>query len=220
MAGFFEDIDLPTVEDFGKILDSAKTEEEVQSFLVKHHIIMTSGWEKIVLVPKLRLGSEHVTDFAAFGRASGTTYVTLIELEPANIRPFTKAGQPARRLAGALKQVADWRYWIRNYERYFLDIIRKEIQNRGLSLHGAYPPPFPPPDSDGKSIYYRRKYGYLIVIGRRTLMSDDDLKARASFLDQISDLEIITYDRLVDRLKDMWDLKQGRIHGMRSVFRK
>ena len=41
-------------------------------------------------------------------------------------------------------------------------------------------------------------------------MSDDDLKARAAYLDQTHDVEIITYDRLVDRLKNMWDLKQGR----------
>jgi hypothetical protein len=58
------------------------------------------------------LGSRHKADFAILNSYSGAFEVIFIELEPANDGVFTQAGTPSRRLAGALKQIDDWRQYV------------------------------------------------------------------------------------------------------------
>ncbi len=202
--------DLPTVSQFLDVLNGAQSEEEVQQFLTTNHVVVSGGWERCTIIPKLRLGSDFVTDFVATAGASGTVYATLIELEPPNQPVFTKDRKPARRLADALRQVSEWRHWIRENERYFIECLKKEAAGKGL-------PGYPGGPSEYWESYHRRKYSYVIIIGRRENMSERDLQSRAALLDQMSDVEIVSYDRLVDRLRDLWDSKSQRPGTTRTI---
>ena len=153
-------------------------ENQVQSYLDDHtgfFFPRGCGIECRLVIAKLRLGSEHVTDIvvASCERSYGIRY-TLIELESPGTPPFNQDGTPSRRLNSALKQVADWKDWIAKSreaaKRIFpsKEFCRFDIPN----------------------------FAYRIIIGRRT---DPHLNLRSRIQDG-SNVEIRSFDYLTEEL--------------------
>jgi hypothetical protein len=94
------------IDDYLAMLASDPNEERVQSFLNDNPILLSSSAE---VVPKHRLGAEHVTDFVL---CSGDAEYELVELERPNARLFTKAGDPHRDLTHGIRQLEDWLQWV------------------------------------------------------------------------------------------------------------
>lgn len=120
-----------------------------------------------------------------FTGQSYSYWIKLIELEPSTSQVFTKQGDYAQRLNHAIKQVDEWSDWIKRNEPYFRDCLQKALQKE-------YP-------SFSETLDYTRRFivSSKIVIGRRATLSVDDNKRRAQEYEK-SNLDIITYDRLVD----------------------
>ena len=174
---------------FDELLDNSK-EEILQQYLEQHKKILIAAfgqpeWVYNFVLPKFKFGSDYISDFVVFTGQSYSYWIKLIELEPSTSQVFTKQGDYAQRLNHAIKQVDEWSDWIKRNEPYFRDCLQKALQKE-------YP-------SFSETLDYTRRFivSSKIVIGRRATLSVDDNKRRAQEYEK-SNLDIITYDRLVD----------------------
>ena len=172
-----------------ELLDNSK-EEILQQYLEQHKKILIAAfgqpeWVYNFVLPKFKFGSDYISDFVVFTGQSYSYWIKLIELEPSTSQVFTKQGDYAQRLNHAIKQVDEWSDWIKRNEPYFRDCLQKALQKE-------YP-------SFSETLDYTRRFivSSKIVIGRRATLSVDDNKRRAQEYEK-SNLDIITYDRLVD----------------------
>jgi len=172
-----------------ELLDNSK-EEILQQYLEQHKKILIAAfgqpeWVYNFVLPKFKFGSDYISDFVVFTGQSYSYWIKLIELEPSTSQVFTKQGDYAQRLNHAIKQVDEWSDWIKRNETYFRDCLQKALQKE-------YP-------SFSETLDYTRRFivSSKIVIGRRATLSVDDNKRRAQEYEK-SNLDIITYDRLVD----------------------
>jgi hypothetical protein len=114
-------------------LEVAKDERSVHRFLESHRVLLVeafnSGHGRWVY-PRVWLGKDHEIDFLVATRDSTGFEWTAIELEPPNVRPFTKAGRPSARLNEAIDQVKEWRVWLQTN----LDNARRSEADHGLGL--------------------------------------------------------------------------------------
>ena len=172
-----------------ELLDNSE-EEILQQYLEQHKKILIAAfgqpeWVYNFVLPKFKFGSDYISDFVVFTGQSYSYWIKLIELEPSTSQVFTKQGDYAQRLNHAIKQVDEWSDWIKRNEPYFRDCLQKALQKE-------YP-------SFSETLDYTRRFivSSKIVIGRRATLSVDDNKRRAQEYEK-SNLDIITYDRLVD----------------------
>lgn len=109
------------VDEFERILGDAADERPLQTFFAAQPTLLAplaplgNGYWCLDRPP---LGAELIPDFLLATRSSAGFRWTVIELEGPNERALTKAGLPAHKLADALKQVRDWRSWLRGNIAY------------------------------------------------------------------------------------------------------
>lgn len=72
------------------------------------------------VVPKFKFGTEYISDFLVADWRQRWC-ITLIELEPKDVKAFNQDGTPARRLSQAIKQLAEWNQWIKGHSGYFAE---------------------------------------------------------------------------------------------------
>lgn len=78
---------------------------------------MVGGWKTFV-IPKQKLGAEHVTDFLVLGiNSAGPQWVT-VEIEASRHRIVIKDGSLSRPTRHAIKQIQDWRNWLTSNVAY------------------------------------------------------------------------------------------------------
>ncbi|MFX1736897.1 DUF4263 domain-containing protein [Paraburkholderia sp. A1RI_3L] len=175
------------------MLDSAKREEHVQQFLQdnpKFLIQHLGGGHGRWIIPKQRLGSEHVTDFM-IGEADSMGFRwTAVELESPLSKMFTKAGDPSAALNHAIRQIRDWRIWLSLNQNYAAR-LRSEA---GLGLT----------DIDAE-------VPGLILMGRRATEMADTRRMRRQ-ISREANIEIHTFDFLIDALT-------GRIDSLEKARR-
>jgi len=92
---------------FERLLDEQHPEEVYQAFLTKHPILLEPHASEIH--PKLRLGAEHVTDFAI--RAHDGRWL-LVEIEKPQDRPLTRGNDLSSAFTHGFGQVIDWLTWV------------------------------------------------------------------------------------------------------------
>jgi Shedu protein SduA, C-terminal len=164
------------VEEFHRVLGDAADERPLQVHFAAQPTLLAplaplgSGYW---CLDRPQLGAELVPDFLLASRSSAGFRWAMIELEGPNERVLTKAGLPARKLAEALKQVRDWRTWLRTniaYARDQLGFVEIDAECR------AY-----------------------IIIGRRAALDPK----QAHIYRELSDATttIMTYDRLSDLMQ-------------------
>ena len=102
-------------------IEEAKREEDVQQYLQEHPSCLIQhlgGGHGRWVIPKQRLGSEHVTDFLIAHRHSFGFEWQAVELE-SPLRPmFNKHGDPSQYLNHAIRQLTDWRAWLKTNQSY------------------------------------------------------------------------------------------------------
>lgn len=104
--------------DFETLLDGEPREEMIQQFLRQHTFLLCPTASRVA--PKVKLGSEYVTDFVI--EQHEPSHI-LVEIERADLLLFTKAGNPTKELVHAQRQVEDWRQWIHENLRYARDTM-------------------------------------------------------------------------------------------------
>ena len=169
-----------------------------------------------LVLPKFKLAEKFVPDFLVVGippySQSHTPTVTMVELEHPTMQLFTKAGDQTSQLSHAIRQVQDWRQWVRENHSY----LRAELARRVA----AEPDPAPlgigekvvdllserlarGPLAADTDLLERLTYGfgeqYLIVAGRRAAL-DVAQKLRLEEINRTfnCEIDIVTYDVLLD----------------------
>ena len=103
------------IREFRSLLDAEPDEEKVQLYLSidRNKILLEPS--ALSITPKIKLGSEYVTDFVI--ELSQRQYI-LVEIEKPEHTLFTKQGRVTAKVTDAQQQVEDWINWIRDYPPY------------------------------------------------------------------------------------------------------
>jgi hypothetical protein len=172
-------------------LDGAKKEEEVQQFLQANPKLIIQhlgGGHGRWVIPKARLGAEYVTDFLIAERHSFGFEWQAVELE-SPLRPmFNKSGDPSQHLNHALRQITDWRAWLKSNQAY----ASRSRDEGGLGLTDI--------DTNVKG---------LILIDRRANVHPSTAARRRQMVQNMN-IEIHSYDYLLSSL-------EGRLAALRVV---
>ena len=163
-----------TVDLFEKEVQTAISEAPLQTLLSAHPEVLSTlmppafdrwSWDR----PKF--GNQFIPDFLLCHRNSKGFNWTMIELESPTERPLTKASLIAAKLNEAIKQVSEWRSWIRTNISYAHSTLKLD------GLHAESPA--------------------IIVIGRRSMI-DSKQAVRYNELSIDGKLEVMTYDRFIE----------------------
>lgn len=128
------------------------------------------------VIPKVRLGSQHVTDFILGEKSSIGFEWHAVELESPRAKMFTKIGNPTAALTHAIRQIQDWRAWLQRNQNY----AARPKNESGLGLTDIAPtlPGF-------------------IFIGRRADISDGTKELRKQMSHDLN-IRIHSYDFLCE----------------------
>ena len=166
--------------------------------LIYKHTVACRGHDDYV-ISEFEIGNEYKADFVVLNSYSGGWEIAFIELEPVGAKMFNKDRTPTRELRVAIRQVDDWRRFIRQQQTYFLTQLTKAARQKDL-LHPDYDRGSREPISGtGWTLRDPRNhfsYSYQIVIGRRAQLRPIDNEMRATY-HQDHSIDIATYDRFL-----------------------
>jgi hypothetical protein len=171
-----------------KALDTASGEEDIQQFLQdnpKYLIQHLGGGHGRWVLPKKRLGAEHVTDFMIGEKHSFGHEWQAVELESPLNPMFNKNGDQSRYLVHAIRQIQDWRSWLTLNQNY---AARAKNEN-GLGLMNI-----------------NGNVSGLILISRRSATPANTIERRRQMVEDLN-IRIHTYDYLLKAL-------DGRLKGL------
>lgn len=154
-----------------------------------------SGHDRFVFF-EFPLGSQYVADAVILNSYSGAWEAFFIEFEPAGDATFTKAGTPTKRLAGAFRQVDDWRMYIeQNADSVRRDFVRWAGKYDRLGYSDGRSPSNYSGDrlADPRSVIL---YKYAVIIGRssRTPQETRSLAGRHA---KHHFVDVVSYDRFL-----------------------
>ncbi len=164
------------------VLDKAVDERPLQRFLATNPACLSSLVRStygtfVIALP--RLGAEYVPDFAIAHADSLGIHWLLVELESPTAELSTRAGDPSAKLRTAMRQVSDWRDWLRDN----LDYARRPESEHGLGLTGI--------DGDASA---------LVLIGTAEVRHEAFQRFRRRSI-QESKVTVHTYSWLVETLR-------------------
>ena len=189
-------------ENFEKLLNTTQGEREVTKFIDENidllywAICPESGHNKFIL-KEFGFGKKFRTDFVIINSYSGTWNIHFIEFEPVNSNIFTKSGVPEKRLAGAIKQIHDWKEYCTRFEGEVRRDIVSDIKTKDLLKYDE--------DTDNPSngtdeylscTETNLNIKYHIFIGRSTKLNKEQLRLKGRFYSN-HNIELITYDRIL-----------------------
>lgn len=175
---FWKDKSSTDVDSLEERLNSAKNERDMQSYLEEHPLLLIQhlgGGHGRWVIPHQKLGVQFVTDFVIAEKSSIGFEWVAVELESPIAKLFTKKGDPSATLNHAIRQISDWRAWLKKNQNY---AARSRSEN-GLGLMDI--------DSDIPG---------LIISGRESALSPDTKELRRQLCANLN-IKIHTYDWLV-----------------------
>lgn len=162
-----------------KCLNAAETERPIQVYLEKHPTILAyllGGGHGRWVIPQKRLGAEFVSDFIIGEKSSIGFEWEVIELESPKSPMFTNKGDPSKTLTHAIRQIQDWRSWLKKNQDY----ASRSRNKHGLGLSDI--------DSNCRGS---------IFIGRREQLRESDNERRRQMMSDLR-IDIHSFDFLVD----------------------
>lgn len=174
-----------------EVLNTYTGESGIGNFLYNNQILLHKAigsinhhGESSISVKEFQFGADFRADFLNVKlRRSLPPEIYLIELEPINEIVFTKKGLPSHRLLGAINQLKQWKNWILDNSKYFIELLRKNTNN----------------SFDTAIIFQWLKHKEIsikgfVFIGRRNDFKDNDFR----YLWNEKDITIHSYDTLLD----------------------
>jgi hypothetical protein len=174
---------------YEKFLRTASSEAQMHYFLESNPVLIPglydlhNGPVGNVVISKLRLSDEFVTDFAFISENSAVCQVTLVEIESPRIQVFRKSdGLFTSEFSRALQQLRDWDQWCAQNPVHLKDTFRR--------------------------VYHRTIFKYqrvfvrcVLVAGRRSeLVRSARREQRWAAENRDPSVVVMTYDRLLDFL--------------------
>lgn len=190
------------------MLDCATGERQLLRFFAKHpHAIYWTlcrmGGHCRYAFREFPLGSTYKADFVLLNSYSGVWEIKFVELEPASAKVFTKAGVPAKRFAGALKQVDDWfTYFERHKDQVRADLVRWALTKDLLGYDDGETPINDSANLLADPSTYLAVSSH-IFIGRRHALSRDQHTEKGRF-DSRRNVEVASYDRILDLVRSRY----------------
>lgn len=177
------------VNKFQTYLEKTKKEEEMQYFFEVNPILLPglydlhNGPVGDIVISKLKLSDEYVTDFAFISCNSAVAQITLIEIESPSIEVFRNSDEEfSSSFNKAYQQVRDWELWADQNGAYIKDMFRK------MYHHGIF---------RYQKVVTRR----ILIAGRRLeIQKSPRREKRWTSINQNPSTAVMTYDRLVDIL--------------------
>lgn len=181
---------MTTRDEFNAIIDNKlTTENDLQSFLEKNSEFIPTDFLNghqlnfQLIISKLRLGNEYITDFAYLTKNSGKWTLVLIEIEQASKKVFLKDNGSYPRFTaefnGALAQVTAWKNYIANNK----STVEKKISRLKIPMENNV-----------------LDFKYILVIGRDEHFSEEQIGVLRET--EKDDLKILTYDSLGRRFEN------------------
>jgi hypothetical protein len=179
---WWDNVNREQLNDFFRALEHAKNESAMQRYLEANPFLLIQhlgGGAGRWVIPQKRLGAEHVPDFVVGERHSFGFEWQVVEIESPSAKMFTKSGDPSKVLNHAIRQITDWRSWLKRNQDY----ASRRREENGLGLV----------DIDGS-------VKGLVIIGRRHTIDPSTNERRRQLCSDLN-IEIHSYDWLVERLK-------------------
>ena len=172
---WWDDITKEDLTNLKEKLNSVKSEQSMQKYFENNPIFLIQhlgGGHGRWVIPHKKLGSEFITDFVIGEKHSGGFQWTAVELESPKAIMFNKNGDPNKTLNHAIRQILDWRAWLKKNQNY----ASGEREKNGLGLIDI--------DSQVEG---------LIIIGREKYLNpnNNELRRQISLENRI---KIHTYD--------------------------
>jgi hypothetical protein len=174
--------DSNALDRFRDLLDEARDERPLQALLAEHPEMLaglTVSSHGTFVRPLVRLGAHYVPDFVLVVADSMGLHYTLVELESPRAKVSLNDGQLAAKAREAVKQIEDWREWLKDHLAY----AQKPTDQNGLGL------PEIRPESPG-----------LVLIGRRDGATHYKSRIVRQRLRERQGISVHTYDWLVEVL--------------------
>lgn len=164
-------------KEYQQALDNAKKEEDIQRFLSSNTFLLSPNG---IVTPKVRLGSQFITDFVIedpFGADHSHVFVEIEDPKELIFKSSEKERtEPRQRFNHALNQIRDWRRWLSDNANTF--------RNEHFSS------------------YQQPKF--MLLYGRsKELDKDDRKRALLEISRETNALDIYTFDDLLKRLIDI-----------------
>jgi hypothetical protein len=157
------------------------SEEDFHKYMVRYPALIPALHpQDNVVYSKLKLGSQHVTDFAFCRDDSPGFRWHFVEIEKPKDRLFNKAGDPAKRLVHALRQLHDWDVWFQENRDY---VAKYFPHAERVGLFGLADPHL------------------TLIIGRR---AEIEPRHRAQLRRFGANIGIRTFDSLRNNLRTAW----------------
>jgi hypothetical protein len=118
-------------EEFKELIRGEHTEETYQQFLSKHPVFVDPLASNVI--PKQRLGVEHITDFVV--RRLDNEYV-VVEIEKPQDAIFTSANDFTAKFTHAYGQVIDFQEWVDANGAYARTLMPEISSPRGMLIMG------------------------------------------------------------------------------------
>lgn len=177
---------------FQQVLDAATKENDVQQYikLTGKWFIPASllkdydfGHHSAYLVPEQSLGAEYRADYMLLGHNSIGHQIVLVEFEDVNVDYTIKSSNSETvAVRKGLTQIRDWKRWMDDNRAYFLKSCGlSEIAN-SIPSWGIH---------------------YCLVVSRRARMNEVSNQMRGQMQHESPELHIVTYDRLVDNVREL-----------------
>lgn len=108
-------------------IENAKDEKDIQIYLKKYPFVLTTAVQPAhhaqICIPKPKLGNQLEPDFFIAGMDSAGFWWYGVELESPQFRMFNKDGEETRELKHAIKQIQEWRSWLKANIAYARDTL-------------------------------------------------------------------------------------------------
>ena len=190
----------PTSEEWESMLDSKSKESIAQDFFERYPSYLPglsdfhNGPLHGIIVSKLPLARDHVTDFAFITRNSMMLQFTFIELEKPGKPIFNKNGSFSKEFEDAQQQILDWTIWAEKNIDFLKDIFSPLFK------------------------FYNAQDDYVtfksyLVSGRREDVEKDKIRKNrwsSKYITSDRKIELMTYDRIY----------QNSIFGFNNKFKE
>lgn len=144
---WWDNVSSRVLNGFRDLLNKTTREHEIQKYLELHPELIVNvvgGGHGRWVIPQKKLGTEFATDFIVGERHSFGYEWLLVELESQKQRMFNKNGDPSAALTHAIRQIQDWRGWLKQNYSYAsrlksengLGLINIDSTTPGLILIG------------------------------------------------------------------------------------
>jgi len=184
-------------------------ESELSPFLKEHSLLIQNAlnvhaWNCVVCEPEFRLGSDYVADFIILSADSGSWHAVLIEVQDHQNKIYNQNGNMTQQLNEGHRQIHDWNIWINEHPVEFRQSISKLVSSEPaqcsrVDVHTNA-------GAEIRDIKTVISTTFKILIGRREFLNQTNNKRRSEFRD--ANIEIVTFDRLLDKAKQLDENKQ------------